>query len=205
MNAPALHNMVAGFDEPSLGSQRVFRVALDALARPGRIQVMPQVCALPRQGHGAAAALLLGLLDADTSVWLSPLLAASETAAWLRFHTGCQLVNDVASAQFLWVGQGEALPALAQMRQGTDAYPDQSATCVIEVSALQDQAHAWQLKGPGIADVQRLQVNGLPDDFQEQWAHNAERFPKGVDVFMCTSTSIVGLPRTTQIMQGREN
>lgn len=199
MNTQMLQNMVAGFDNLALGSQTVFRTALDALSQPGCPLVMPLQTALPQRGHGASAALLLGLLDADTPVWLSPELAQSNAPAWLRFHTGCTLVQDPTLAQFLWVGQGEDLPTFAHLRLGTDAYPDQSATCVMDVLRLQAHDHGWQLRGPGIADVRGLQVDGLPSDFLGQWASNWTGFPRGVDVFLCTSDQIVGLPRTTQI------
>jgi alpha-D-ribose 1-methylphosphonate 5-triphosphate synthase subunit PhnH len=93
---------------------------------------------------------------------------------------------------------------LAQLRQGSDAYPDQSATCVIEVQSLQAGASGWVLQGPGIATQQTLQVQGLAADFQAQWADNHGRFPQGVDVFLTTPTQVVGLPRTTRILNSQE-
>jgi alpha-D-ribose 1-methylphosphonate 5-triphosphate synthase subunit PhnH len=211
MKTSDLHTMVAGFDHEAYGSQAVFRTALNALSHPGRPLEMPMHTALPRQGHAAAAALLLGLVDSDTGLWLSPLLAGSEAAAWLRFHTGCAWVADPADAQFLWVAQGDALPDLHRLKQGTEAYPDQSATCVIEVHSLYGQkgdekegdekdAWSWTLQGPGIWGGRQLQVQGLPADFQSQWTRNHASFPCGVDVFLATPSHIVGLPRTTRIL-----
>lgn len=207
MNAPDLHNMVAGFAHEAYGSQAVFRTALNALSHPGRPLDMPLQTALPRQGHAAAAALLLGLVDSDTGLWLSPLLAGSDAAAWLRFHTGCSWVLDPADAHFVWVAQGDALPDLQRLKQGTDAYPDQSATCVIEVQSLQgESAHGggWTLQGPGILGLRPLQVQGLPADFDAQWARNHASFPCGVDVFLATPAQIVGLPRTTRLLNPEE-
>lgn len=200
MNAPDLHHMVAGFDNEAFGSQAVFRAALDALSHPGRPLDMPLGTALPRQGHGAAAALLLGLLDADTTLWLSAALTNSDAAAWLRFHTGCQIVADAATAQFVWVAQGDDMPALNGLRGGSDAYPDTSATCVLEVPNLQADAAGWLLQGPGIATQRHLGVPGVPPDFVAQWADNHASFPRGVDVFLATATQIAGLPRTTRIL-----
>jgi alpha-D-ribose 1-methylphosphonate 5-triphosphate synthase subunit PhnH len=196
----ALQNMVAGFDHEAYGSQAVFRTALQALSHPGCPLDMPLNMALPRGGHAAAAALLLGLLDADTAVYLSPSLAGSDAAAWLRFHTGCSEVADVAQAQFIWVGQGDALPQLHNLRQGSDAYPDQSATCVIEVHNLHADEAGWRLQGPGILGERTLRVQGLAADFPNQWSRNHAGFPCGVDVFLVTATQIVGLPRTTRIL-----
>jgi len=196
----ALQNMVAGFDHEAYGSQAVFRTALQALSHPGCPLDMPLNMALPRGGHAAAAALLLGLLDADTTVYLSPSLAGSDAAAWLRFHTGCSEVADVAQAQFIWVGQGDALPQLHNLRQGSDACPDQSATCVIEVHNLHADEAGWRLQGPGILGERTLRVQGLAADFPNQWSRNHAGFPCGVDVFLVTATQIVGLPRTTRIL-----
>lgn len=205
MKAPDLQNIVAGFDHEAFGSQAVFRVALDALSHPGRVFDMPLDTALPRQGHGAAAALLLGMLDADTTLWLSPSLASSDAPAWLRFHTGCQIVADAEVAQFVWVAQGDDMPQLSRLQLGRDAYPDQSATCVLEVDSLQGDAGGWRLQGPGIPSAQHLHARGLSSDFAVQWADNHASFPRGVDVFLSTATHIAGLPRTTRILPDTES
>ena len=206
---PDLQNVVAGFDHEAFGSQAVFRVALEALSHPGRVLGMPLQNALPRQGHGAAAALLLGLLDADTTLWLSPTLARSDAPVWLRFHTGCQIVTDAADAQFLWVAQGDDMPQLNTLKVGSDAYPDQSATCVLEVVSLHSDAGGWRLQGPGIPSERSLQVQGCQPDFAAelalQWADNHASFPRGVDVFLSTTSHIAGLPRTTRILPDTES
>lgn len=205
MNAPDLQHIVGGFDHEAFGSQAVFRVALNALSHPGRIFDMPLDTALPRHGHSAAAALLLGLLDADTPLWVSPSLAPSDAPAWLRFHTGCPIVPDAQAAQFVWVAQGDALPALSSLRTGSDDGPDQSATCVVEVDSLHADAAGWRLQGPGIATQRSLRVRGLGPDFAAQWQHNHASFPRGVDVFLSTASQITGLPRTTRLQSDTES
>jgi len=147
MSTAVLSNLVAGFDHEAYGSQAVFRTTLNALSHPGRVWDMPLNMALPQQGQAAAAALLLGLVDSDTAVWLSPQLAGSDAATWLRFHTGCTWANGPSDAQFIWVAQGDALPDLQSLSQGTDAYPDQSATCVIEVHSLRSDTPAGCCRG----------------------------------------------------------
>jgi alpha-D-ribose 1-methylphosphonate 5-triphosphate synthase subunit PhnH len=204
MNAHALQDIAAGFHHDAFGSQAIFRAALDALSHPGRPFHMPTDCALPRHGQAAAAALMLGLLDADTRVWLSPILAHSDAAPWLRFHTGCQIVAEAQEAHFVWVALGDALPNLQILRLGSDAYPDQSATCVIETIALNADVAGWTLQGPGIQDQHQLLVTGLAPEFATQWQHNHASFPRGVDVFLTTPTHVVGLPRTTHIVNTEE-
>jgi alpha-D-ribose 1-methylphosphonate 5-triphosphate synthase subunit PhnH len=200
MNVNQLQQVRPGFHEPALGSQAVFRVALQALSHPGRVLDVPAVAELPRHGQSAAALLLLALLDSDCALWLSPSLADTDAATWLRFHTGCQCISAPELARFLWVAAGDAMPALRTLNRGTDEYPDQSATCVIETTGLANAgATAWQMEGPGIAHVQPLDISGLPDAFEIQWAHNQAACPRGVDVFLTTGTQIAGLPRTTRL------
>lgn len=197
MNATDLQHIVGGFEHEAFGSQAAFRASMNALSYPGRWTPMPMQAERPGQGHGAAAVLLLSLLDADCTVWLSPTLAASDAAPWLRFHTGCQLVVEAHEAQFVWVAKGDAMPALASLAGGSDNQPDHSATCILDV--LDTHGDAWTLDGPGIPGTALLQVDGLPPDFAAHWVHNHAGFPRGVDVFLSTPTHIAGLPRTTRI------
>ena len=204
MNAFDLQHVRAGFHQEAFGSQAVFRVALNALSEPGVPLSVPDASELPRSGHPAAARLLLALLDADCTLWLSPRLRASDVPGWLSFHTGCRVVDAPAEAMFAWVGEGESLPALDCLAQGSDTYPDASATCVVEVASLSPAAESaragdWRLRGPGIAGERALRVQGLPADFCAQWDRNHARFPRGVDLFLATPMQLAGLPRTTRI------
>lgn len=193
----------AGFSHEAYGSQHVFRAALQALSHPGRLVDVAHDAEVPCVGHAASAALLLALLDADCQLWLSPALRDSEAAAWLRFHTGCQLTAACHEAQFAWIAAVDALPMLASFAGGSENYPDQSTTCVIDVPALGQGLAAgrggWRLSGPGIEGETGLRVEGLPPDFVAQWDANHTTFPCGVDLFLATDRQIVGLPRTTRI------
>lgn len=198
MNTDTLQDMRAGFSSEALGSQAVFRVALHALSHPGRPMTMPIAAECPELGHRAAAVLLLALLDADCTLWLSPTLAGSPTAAWLRFHTGCRRVDSVGQADFAWVAEGDAMPDLATLAPGSDADPQGSATLVLDVSAFQG-GELLRLRGPGIQSTQKLEVRGLPAGFVAQWAANHAAFPRGVDVILATHTEVCGLARTACI------
>lgn len=214
---PDLSSVGAGFSDEVFGSQAVFRSALQALSHPGRCIAVEHDSELPAHGNAAAAVFLLSMLDADCSLWLSPTLKGTDAALWLRFHTGCQLVEHAVQAQFLWVCACDPVPKLQSLRQGSDECPDQSATCLIDVDALfsssdtevdaqvdfQSESKAatqhWTLSGPGIREHAHLSVVGLPDDFTVQWSHNHAGFPRGVDVFLASSDCLVGLPRSTRI------
>lgn len=198
MKQEDLQKVVPGFDDPVQGSQAVFRCALQALSMPGRSVDVPVVARLPARGHGAAALLLLALLDGDCTLWLSESLRSSDAQAWLHFHTGCQCVDDPAQARFLWLGTGDAWPSLVTMNAGSDEYPDQSATCVMEVESLQGD-QGWPMSGPGIDGSGVLSADGLPADFGTQWQANHAAFPRGVDLFLATGTRLLGLPRSTRL------
>jgi alpha-D-ribose 1-methylphosphonate 5-triphosphate synthase subunit PhnH len=205
MSAHDLSNLGAGFTHEAFGSQAMFRVALEALSHPGRCMTVSHDAEVPQTGHPASAALLLALLDSDCTLWLSPSLANSDAAAWLRFHTGCQLVTQADQAMFAWVAAGDAMPALTIFSQGSDNAPDQSATCVLDLPLLdakgshESGASQWALKGPGIQDVNHVSVDGLAADFLAQWTANHASFPRGVDLFLASAQQLVGLPRTTSI------
>ena len=206
MSTTPLASLGAGFSNEAFGSQAVFRAVLQALSHPGRTVAVEHDAQAPAVGHSASAAVLLALLDSDCTLWLSPRLAASDAGAWLRFHTGCALVSEAAQARFVWVAQGDVVPPLDSLELGTDIYPEQSATCLVDVlratAIPTDSEGAWYLRGPGIQDMAALQLDGLPDDFETQWAANQAMFPRGVDLLLATADHIVGLPRTTRATRG---
>ena len=199
-----LKDLGRGFAEPALCSQTVFRHALDALSLPGRVHALDASGALhgmqaPQGAHPAAAALLLALLDQDCKLWLSPGLAQGDAAAWLRFHTGCLVVADAAQADFAWIAQASELPALGLFAQGSAEYPDQSATCIVQVESLDSPAQPLTLRGPGIKGSTQLHIGGLASDFSAQWRMGQTHFPCGVDFFFTQGEAFVGLPRSTLI------
>jgi alpha-D-ribose 1-methylphosphonate 5-triphosphate synthase subunit PhnH len=203
MKSDDLQKMQPGFADPVLDSQVAFRRALEALSMPGRIVVLPDLATVPKQGHHASALLLLALVDSDCALWLSPSLADTDAQAWLRFHTGCRFVQTPEQANFLWLCAGDAWPLLSNMQLGTDEYPDQSATCIMETRSLQTGVddQVWSLSGPGIAAPIGLTAEGMPEDFAAQWAGNHTAFPRGVDVLLTTATQVLGLPRSTALRQ----
>jgi len=187
VSAIDLAAVLPGFDDPAFDSQAAFRAALRALSRPG---------ALVDCAGAALYSLGLALLDQDTRVWVSP--AARSLAASLRFHTGCALVDDFASADYLLVGAVNEMPALDRLALGSDEAPHRSATLIVEVDELSADG-GWTLSGPGIPGTTRLGVPALGAAFLAEWQANARSFPRGVDLFLCCGGRLCGLPRTTRI------
>ena len=211
MSVLSLQDMAPGFADSTAQSQVVFRCALDALARPGTPVSIPAAALVsPTPGtHAAAASLLLALLDQDCALWLSSTLAHGPAAAWLRFHTGCLMVQDCSKADFVWAASIAELPPLQQLKQGSAEYPDQSATCVVEVTAwraaAETEVDAVSLRGPGVRDVITLAVDGMDASFVQQHHAMQEHAPCGVDIFCCARDVVLGFPRSVRLRLGRDS
>jgi alpha-D-ribose 1-methylphosphonate 5-triphosphate synthase subunit PhnH len=189
-----------GFRNAVAESQAVFRVTMNAMAGPGRQLPLPISLTPPPPLAPTAAALLLALCDFETPVWLDPPLADGRgVAAFLRFHTGAQLVASAADAAFAVIADTARMPPLASLRQGTPEYPDRSATLILQVDTL--RTSGWRLEGPGIPGHTRFSASPLPPDFAAQARANRGRFPCGVDVLFTTGDTIAALPRSTRLTE----
>ena len=190
-------SLAPGFADPVHDSQATFRILLDALARPGRIQHID--VALDAQASGtprAAVAALYALCDFATPVWLAqenPALASA-----LRFHTGAPLTTNPAQAAFAWIADALTVPPLDQFALGDPETPEYSTTLLIQVESLSTGANL-RLSGPGIEHTETLAPRGLPDGFWQQRAALAGLFPCGVDLYLVCDDAVVGVPRTTRV------
>jgi alpha-D-ribose 1-methylphosphonate 5-triphosphate synthase subunit PhnH len=184
-----------GFADPVDDANLVFRHVLDALAHPGEIVEIARPATIPAGRLGRAAiGLALALVDFETPVWLDETAAAA--GSHLRFHCNCPIVSQPDQATFVFVADAGLIPDLAGLPLGSDAYPDQGATMVIEVGGLAPEG-ALTLAGPGIDGTARLGVTGLADAFWDERADLAPLFPRGIDILLTSGDHLVALPRTT--------
>lgn len=194
-----LSEVAAGFDDPAACSQVVFREALAALARPGTLHPITVALELAAPALPTAGAIMLSLLDSDTTVWLSPTLACAPCAAWLRFHTGCAITGDLAMADFAWVGGVDECPPLRAFSHGTEEFPDRSTTVLIQMDSVADGGVAWRLRGPGVDGDVFLKLDASSATLIKERAALHVEFPRGVDIFFADRHRVVGLPRSTRI------
>ena len=207
--SPDLSDVGAGFSNEARGSQEVFRQVLSAMSHPGVPVAVGGDAEWPTvrgaSCHPASAAVLLALLDSETTLWLSPSLANSAAEHWLRFHTGCTVVTRAQLAQFVWAANLAELPSLDELCVGTDVSPETAVTCVVDVPGLVAQADGaqWALAGPGIRTEAHLGLPGTPladiRAFDVLCSASHALFPCGVDVLLTTPTQLMGLPRTTRL------
>ncbi|HVE52302.1 MAG TPA: phosphonate C-P lyase system protein PhnH [Ramlibacter sp.] len=185
----------AGLADPVHDAQAAFRLALEAMARPGRIQTLAAAGA-DWPLRPALAQLLLALTDEETSVWWQE--DSGALRQWLRFHTGARSVDAPGDAAFAVATRPADLPELRRFRNGSATAPEQSCTLLVEVPSLQ-HGPRMDAFGPGIPGQVALAVAGLPEGFWAEWQESHAAFPQGVDIFFTCGRSLLGLPRTTRI------
>lgn len=181
--------LTGGFNDAPVDSARAFRAALNALARPGRIERLAGAVP-PAPLSVAAGTLLLTLADGTTPVHLAPSHDLPAVRDWLTFHCGTPLVGP-AEAVFA-VGTWDALNPVARFAIGTPEYPDRAATLIVESPAL-EPANA-RLTGPGIKGQAALALPELA-----AFAANHAIFPLGFDCYLTAGDRVAGLPRSTQV------
>jgi alpha-D-ribose 1-methylphosphonate 5-triphosphate synthase subunit PhnH len=190
--------LTGGFTEPVFHAQSVFKLMMDAMARPGTVQTVSSDAVAPAPLGMAAGAIALTLCDHDTPVWLSAGLLKSAVSEWLRFHTGAAVTPDKAEARFAFVESGAALSSFGLFAAGTQEYPDRSTTLVVELADLEG-GRGLALMGPGIKSVTDIAPLGLPDTFIRLWTENRALFPRGIDIVLTSGSRLLCLPRTTKI------
>ncbi len=191
--------LTPGFTDPPLQAQSAFRLVLNAMSRPGRIETLKEDApAAPAPLDGATFALALTLLDFETPVWLDAKLARPDIAESLRFHCGCPIVEQPGEASFALIGDAASMPALTVFDHGTPEYPDRATTLIVQVDGLADD-EGWSLTGPGIEREARLRVLGMPSTITGQWTANRRAFPNGVDLIVTHGRRLACLPRTTSL------
>lgn len=181
--------LTGGFADPAVQSAHAFRALLEAMARPGRIQPVTGA-APPAPLSVAAGVALLTLTDPTTPLHLAGAADCAAVRGWIAFHTGAPLV--AAEAAQLALGRWADLQPVSRFRIGDPAYPDRSATLIVETDRL-DPAGA-RLTGPGIATEARL---SLPETAAFQ--ANRALFPLGFDAILTCGDRLAALPRSTRV------
>lgn len=183
-----------GFRDPVHDAQQTFRGLLEAIAHPGQAYTPNIDLSSPDGLTPICAAVCLTLFDLETTVWLQPSLPAA-VKDWLRFHTGCQFTDNSKLATFAVIGDAFSQPELQAFNWGSAEDPEQSTTLLIQIKDF-TLGVTQQLSGAGILGSVSLSPM-LPETFWTQRNYGAH--PQGIDCFLLTQQSVVGLPRTTRI------
>jgi alpha-D-ribose 1-methylphosphonate 5-triphosphate synthase subunit PhnH len=181
--------LTGGFANPPIDAAHAFRAALNAMARPGNIEVVAGA-APPAPLSLAAGVLILTLTDGTTPVHLAGAHDCPAVRDWVTFQTGAPLV--AADKAAFAIGAWAALQPVDRFAIGTPDYPDRSATLIVELPTL--TASGARLTGPGIKTHARL---SLPE-VATFHANNA-LYPLGFDAYFTAGTSLAALPRSTKV------
>lgn len=191
-----------GLARPVHDAQQVFRSVLEAMSRPGRVQTLPTAALqdLDTAGLGrGTTALLLALLDAETTLWIEPSLRRQGSVEHLRFHSGVRIVDEAAQAAFALTDAPHTTASLwTTLPSGSDEVPQDGATLIVEVDGFGAGA-ALELRGPGIQTTQALRVAGLDTAFWQARIALEPAFPRGIDLILCCGERLVALPRSTRL------
>lgn len=181
--------MKGGFADPPREAAQAFRAALQALARPGRIEEVAGAQP-PAPASPAAGALLLTLCDPETGIYLAGAHDTPAMRQWITFHCGAPLVGP-GEADFA-LGTWADLQPVDAYRTGSAEYPDRAATMIVEMETL--AATGVRLTGPGIATEAALNLPELA-----AFEANHRRFPLGFDCYFTCGDRLAGLPRSTRV------
>jgi alpha-D-ribose 1-methylphosphonate 5-triphosphate synthase subunit PhnH len=181
-------------------TQRIYRLMLDAMARPGKVNFLPELRLNPPSGlNQAAAAVALTLFDSETGFCVLPSNQAIND--YIMFNTSAA-VCPVNLAEFIIVCGKEYHAQLRDVCSGTLLSPEKGATLIIMVDSLAADASGikLQLSGPGIKDHSFLYISGLDKDNIQTISEMNQEYPLGVDIIYADNAGNVAcVPRSSSL------
>lgn len=205
-----LSDLGLAWEHPVHGAQQTFRVLLAAMSHPGRVYSLPPAAIAGVQppsasdGHTmsiAAAVSLLTLLDAESSAHYAGPQDASALAGYFRFHCGVRTV-PLDQCQFAYARGSDADASLCEgLQQGSDASPQDGATLVLDVDSLAGRARKGEVqvlrvRGPGVQTQAVLSVRGSLPALWRWRVRQADAFPRGIDLLLCSGDQVAAIPRS---------
>jgi alpha-D-ribose 1-methylphosphonate 5-triphosphate synthase subunit PhnH len=167
--------------------QQNYRVLLEAMSRPGKVNVI-----LRETRDQAYTAILATLLDAE--VTLADPDGLLDEAAWPMLQANSAKPQE---ADYVLCFGGK--PPYFQPKLGTLPSPEQSATIIIKVDSLSGGDMSLLLSGPGVDGTNRCAITGLDPDWLTNRENWVSAFPLGVDILLVDETTVLALPRTTKV------
>lgn len=185
----------AGLENPVLDALAAFRQLIDAMSQPGKIVTIDKMQEHPDALNPASYAVILSMMDQDTEVNLLGEVNTASVRDSLSFHNAISLSEDISSAAFVICNENER-PDLGSLNLGTEAWPDQSCTLIIQCDSF-EEGMTYLASGPGIQTTNKIRCSALNDMLAKQREKLALQFPLGVDVIFTCNNELFCLPRTT--------
>lgn len=187
-----------GLANPVYDAQGIFRLLLKSMAEPGLIARLDDTPEFMTGLNAASYAVALALFDQDTSINLSASLQHKSIKDSLRFHTAAHLVDSCDQADFVICNEADR-PDLDRLNAGTEAYPDQSCTLIIQCESF-FKGIIYRATGPGIASSRKIRCSGFNGTLLHQRENLAAQFPLGIDLILTCGREFFCIPRTTKLL-----
>jgi len=181
-------------------AQAHYRLLLDSMARPGKINVMPQLeLTTPRGIHAAGALVGFALLNSDVSFYVDG-LAAEDVSLYLLVNSSARPA-EAEEADYVYLDGTAAAEILYRLKTGTLPYPESSATVIVAVEELGGETGlVLTLSGPGVDGERRLAVAGMGTALLEALVTINAEFPLGIDLVLTDPTGrIACIPRSSRV------
>ena len=181
-------------------AQAHYRLLLDSMARPGKINVMPSLELTTPQGIHAAGALVgFALLNSDVSFYVDG-PSAEDVSLYLLVNTSAKPA-EAEAADYVYLNGTAAAEILYRLKTGTLPYPESSASVIVAVEELGGETGlVLTLSGPGVDGERRLSVAGLDTALLEALVTINAEFPLGIDLVLTDPTGrIACIPRSSRV------
>lgn len=162
-------------------SNATYEALIWALSRPGLLRTLPDAGQAP---------ICEALIDRECSVHCAPSDLAEQAA-----RAGAALVA-FPQADHVFLPALPRAEALRDLRIGSDLYPEEGATLVLD--ATLGSGTRLRLTGPGVEGAVEVAVDGLPEGFWQERAR-VMRYPMGFELFLVDGARVLGVPRSTHV------
>lgn len=189
-------------------SQSVFRLALDAMARPGKLVPLEAIPILPPAPLSMElASLAFSLINRDVSFCT---LGFDDTVDQYLLANTASRLSEVNSADFILCNGLPSPEVVKCAKTGVLTYPETSASIYAQVEHIGSTsfpgAIQLALSGPGIKQESSRWISKESKGFFEALSEVNHEFPLGIDVLLVSpdpaisgKSMVMGIPRTTQI------
>jgi alpha-D-ribose 1-methylphosphonate 5-triphosphate synthase subunit PhnH len=183
-------------------AQRYYRLLMDSMARPGKINTFYDKDIFPPADLNKATSLIaFALLNADVFFHY----AGENVDAvnnYILLNTSSSPV-DAEYADFVFQKGNVQSSVISRMKVGSLAYPEEGATVVMDVQYISsdplEECIRVMLKGPGVDGEKAVYVKGLSGDMLTELADVNIEFPLGVDLILTDiHNNIICIPRSNR-------
>ena len=186
-----------GYQDQTHSSQNMFRTMLKAISFPGSIFTVPENLETDNVIYSSTANIIFTLFDIDTKIFIDS-EKISKIQNFITFNTNANCIEKSNHCDFAIIQNKEF--NIENFNLGTDEYPDNSSTIIIEVEDLIN-GEELIIEGPGIEKTKSISPTNLPKNFQSQWQNNNFIFPRGVDLILTCKDDFFCLPRTSKVLK----